>query len=54
MNLKYLKWLRELFQDDLVKGYNNTAIVWLRNRTWRVYYMRGYEPSAAAVELLPF
>jgi hypothetical protein len=53
MDLNYLKWLRNLFQDELVKAYPNTSTVCLRNGTWRTFYLGGWEPSAAAVELLP-
>ena len=54
MDLNYLKWLRNLFQDELVKAYPNTSTACLRNGTWRTFYLGGWEPSAAAVELLPF
>ena len=54
INMDYLKWLRKLFKNSLVRKKPDIAMAWLRDKTWRRYYLQNFTPQQAEVELLPF
>ena len=54
INMEYLKWLRELFENEMPERYKDRAFVWLRKGLWRRYYLNNASPYHAANQILPF